>query len=61
MDYPYSCEQCGHEAALCVSDWAYVAALCDDCLKERKTYLKLPEPQTETRSRTSPLASAPAG
>jgi hypothetical protein len=38
----YECEQCGHGAALCVSDWGYIAALCDDCLKERKGYMKLP-------------------
>ena len=61
MDHPYSCEQCGHEAALCVSDWAYVAVLCDDCLKERKTYLKLPEPQGKTAFRRPALASAAAG
>lgn len=38
----YICEQCGDAAALCVSDWGYIAALCDDCLKERTAYLKLP-------------------
>jgi hypothetical protein len=38
----YKCEQCGDAAALCVSDWGYIAALCDDCLKERTAYLKLP-------------------
>jgi hypothetical protein len=38
----YTCEQCGHSAALCVSDWGYIAALCDVCLRERENYLKLP-------------------
>jgi hypothetical protein len=38
----YQCEQCGHRAALCVSDWGYIAALCDDCLKARTNYVKLP-------------------
>jgi hypothetical protein len=38
----YTCEQCGGSAALCVSDWGYIAALCDVCLRERKNYLKLP-------------------
>lgn len=38
----YVCEQCGHDCGLCVSDWGYVAALCDECLKARKSYLKLP-------------------
>jgi hypothetical protein len=38
----YVCEQCGEAAALCVSDWGYIAALCDQCLKDRSNYLKLP-------------------
>ena len=38
----YVCEQCGEGAALCVSDWGYIAALCDRCLKDRSNYLKLP-------------------
>ena len=38
----YTCEQCGEMASLCVSDWGYIAALCDECLNERETYLKLP-------------------
>ena len=38
----YTCEQCGEAASLCVSDWGYIAALCDPCLKERTAYLKLP-------------------
>ena len=43
MNHSYFCEQCAHEATLCVSDWGYIAALCDDCLKERESYLKLPD------------------
>jgi len=42
MDRFYTCEECGAEATLCVSDWGYIAALCDQCLKERTAYLKLP-------------------
>ena len=38
----YTCEQCGETGALCVSDWGYIAALCDTCLRDRKNYLKLP-------------------
>jgi NMD protein affecting ribosome stability and mRNA decay len=38
----YVCEQCGRSAALCVSDWGYIAALCEDCMRDRKSYLKLP-------------------
>jgi hypothetical protein len=45
MDYDYTCEQCGNGAMLCVSDWGYIAALCDQCLGTRKNYLKLPEPE----------------
>jgi hypothetical protein len=41
MDH-YSCEQCGSGATLCVSDWGYIAAFCDECLKERRNYMKLP-------------------
>jgi hypothetical protein len=42
MDHFYTCEQCGGEATLCVSDWGYIAALCDACRKGRKSYFKLP-------------------
>jgi hypothetical protein len=38
----YTCEQCGRSGALCVSDWGYIAALCDACLRDRQHYLKLP-------------------
>jgi hypothetical protein len=38
----YACEQCGESAALCVSDWGYIAALCDGCRRARKNYLRLP-------------------
>jgi len=38
----YVCEQCGKSGALCVSDWGYIAALCDTCLHGREHYLKLP-------------------
>ena len=38
----YSCEQCGETGALCVSDWGYIAVLCDVCRRDRKNYLKLP-------------------
>ena len=38
----YACEQCGESGALCVSDWGYIAALCDACRRDRKNYLKLP-------------------
>ena len=38
----YTCEQCGEDGALCVSDWGYIAALCDTCRRGRKNYLKLP-------------------
>jgi hypothetical protein len=38
----YVCEQCRRSAALCVSDWGYIAALCDDCRRERKNYVELP-------------------
>ena len=55
MNYAYICEQCGHSGALCVSAWGYVAALCDECLRERDSYVKLPalEPEAsgpETRA-----------
>jgi hypothetical protein len=42
----YVCEQCGEGASLCVSDWGYIAALCDQCLKDRSNYLKLPGAET---------------
>ena len=38
----YTCEQCGSTASLCVSDWGYIAALCEPCMRDRKNYLKLP-------------------
>jgi hypothetical protein len=38
----YACEQCGRSGALCVSDWGYIAALCEGCMRDRKNYLKLP-------------------
>jgi hypothetical protein len=38
----YVCEQCGLCGALCVSDWGYIAALCEGCMHDRKNYLKLP-------------------
>jgi hypothetical protein len=50
----YTCEQCGETGALCVSDWGYIAALCDTCLTDRKNYLKLPRSD-------SPDASPAAG
>jgi hypothetical protein len=43
MNAEYVCEQCGDSAALCVSGWGYVAALCDRCLSTRQTYFKIPE------------------
>ena len=49
MDDYYTCEQCGNRGTLCVSDWGYIAALCDDCLKERDNYLKLPVPERRDR------------
>jgi hypothetical protein len=42
VNVDYACEQCGRSAALCVSDWGYIAALCDRCMHDRKNYLKLP-------------------
>ncbi|HEX2830674.1 MAG TPA: hypothetical protein VHP37_30330 [Burkholderiales bacterium] len=51
----YACEQCGQSGALCVSDWGYIAALCDRCLRDRKNYLKLPgsgaAPAAKTRNK----------
>ena len=55
----YSCEQCGAAGALCVSDWGYIAALCDICLRDRKNYLKLPgRESTETAPAAAVSASA---
>ena len=53
----YKCEQCGDVAALCVSDWGYIAALCNDCLKERTAYLKLPSADVRACSSDAPDAS----
>jgi hypothetical protein len=45
----YKCERCGRAAMLCVSDWGYVGALCDQCLDDSKHFLRLPKGQrTET-------------
>jgi hypothetical protein len=41
----YKCERCGRAAMLCVSDWGYVGALCDQCLDDSKHFLRLPEVQ----------------
>ena len=54
MGYP--CEQCGRTGALCVSDWGYIAALCDTCLRDRENYLKLPG--SEPAETTSESAGA---
>jgi hypothetical protein len=54
----YTCEQCGDHGALCVSDWGYIAALCDICLRDRKNYLKLPGGDAGKRPESA--ASAPA-
>jgi hypothetical protein len=58
MDYSYTCEQCGKRATLCVSDWGYIAALCDDCLKGRRTYMKLPGPERHDLQSASSAAPA---
>jgi hypothetical protein len=60
MDHVYTCEQCGNGAALCVSDWGYIAALCDDCLKQRRNYMKLPGPDRRDSIPGSANSSAPA-
>ena len=57
MDHYYTCEQCGNGATLCVSDWGYIAALCDQCLKARSNYLKLPSPN-QRESLAPPASSA---
>ena len=54
----YACEQCGQAGALCVSDWGYIAALCDVCLRDRKNYLKLPG--SDAPDAASPVAIAEA-
>ena len=54
----YVCEQCGEGAALCVSDWGYIAALCDECLKDRRNYLKLPG--AESREPGQPASASQA-
>ncbi|MEN3352834.1 MAG: hypothetical protein V7640_992 [Betaproteobacteria bacterium] len=60
MDHYYTCEQCGTGATLCVSDWGYIAALCDQCLKERSNYLKLPGPSRGDALAQPESAPAPA-
>ena len=56
----YSCEQCGETGALCVSDWGYIAALCDACRRDRKNYLKLPGSEAADDAPQSKAASAQA-
>ena len=56
----YVCEQCGEGAALCVSDWGYIAALCDQCLKARTNYLKLPGAESRESQSASASASSSA-
>lgn len=56
----YTCEQCGESAALCVSDWGYIAALCDGCMRDRKNYLKLPGSDAGEASAQAPSTQAPA-
>ena len=56
----YVCEQCGERASLCVSDWGYIAALCDRCLKDRTHYLKLPGSETQGTSESGSAATNPA-
>jgi hypothetical protein len=60
MDHCYICEQCGAGATLCVSDWGYIAAFCDDCLNDRRNYMKLPGAEREVAvqlSTPAPLQS----
>ena len=56
----YACEQCGESGALCVSDWGYIAALCDLCLRDRQNYLKLPgtDAAASPEPASTPAASA---
>ena len=54
----YICEQCGRSGALCVSDWGYIAALCDACLRDREHYLKLPG--SDAPETVPPVAGASA-
>ena len=54
----YVCEQCGEGAALCVSDWGYIAALCDQCLKDRTNYLKLPGSEGREPGQSASASSA---
>jgi hypothetical protein len=57
----YVCEQCGEGAALCVSDWGYIAALCDACLKDRSNYLKLPGADSRDAGKAIAVSAAGAG
>ena len=54
----YACEQCGERGALCVSDWGYIAALCEACRRDRKNYLKLPggEPTEDVAAASAPAS-----
>lgn len=64
MDRFYTCEECGAEATLCVSDWGYIAALCDACRKARQSYFKLPLERGDSAAMDEPSPerreSAPA-
>jgi hypothetical protein len=60
MDHYYTCEQCGNGATLCVSDWGYIAALCDQCLGKRSNYLKLPGPRRQDALRQPDSSATPA-
>ena len=60
MDHYYTCEQCGNGATLCVSDWGYIAALCDQCLGQRSNYLKLPGPGRQDALGQAESSTTPA-
>jgi hypothetical protein len=60
----YECERCGCAGTLCVSDWGYVGALCEQCFDESKNFLKLPAAQRagtapEIRLNAAALAHSP--
>jgi hypothetical protein len=56
----YKCERCGCAAMLCVSDWGYVGALCDQCLDASKHFLKLPAVQRVQTAPEIPINAAAA-